>query len=111
MAITLTKVADGENVIGRHKYTIYDVALDASYPAGGYVIAAGDVGLKFLFGVITLAELPANATTQTVTVKDLGGVTKVPVLSLKIRTYVAGTETTTGGSLATVGYRFLFLGE
>lgn len=111
MALTLTRVADGYNVVGKLREAIYDVALDASYPAGGYVINAGDVGLKYLYGVRTLASLPANATTQTAMVIDLGGVTGVPVFSVKLRTYVSGTETTTGGSLATIGYRLQFIGQ
>lgn len=110
MALTLSKVADGENVKGRHRSFIFDVALDTSYPSGGYTINATDVGLKFLLGVVPLAENPANATSQYVTVRDLGGVTKLAVKSVKLRLYSAGSEVTATTDVHTVGYRFEFFG-
>lgn len=46
MAFTLTRVQDGSDVHGRNKVAIFDVAITGTYTVGGYVIAAGDVGLK-----------------------------------------------------------------
>jgi hypothetical protein len=52
MSVTLTRVPDGEDVWGRTRVTMFDVALDTSYPlTGGYVINAQDVGLKAFKGV------------------------------------------------------------
>lgn len=47
MSVTLTRVPDGEDIWGRTRVTLFDVALDTSYPlTNGYVINAQDVGLK-----------------------------------------------------------------
>ncbi len=51
MAITITRVPDGDDVWGRTKVCWKDITLDASYPAtNGYVINASDVGLKSILG-------------------------------------------------------------
>lgn len=53
MAITLTRVPDGDDNWGRHRVVTRDfTALSAdAYPAGGVVINASDLGLKFITGV------------------------------------------------------------
>lgn len=51
MAFTLTKVPDGLDKWGRENVSIFDVTITGSYTAGGYTIAASDVGLKFFKGV------------------------------------------------------------
>jgi hypothetical protein len=47
MALSFKKIPDGDDVWGRTRVTLFDVTLDNSYPnPAGYVINAGDVGLK-----------------------------------------------------------------
>lgn len=52
MAFTLTKVQDGGDSWGRNRVAVFDVQITGTYTAGGYTIAAADVGLKFLRGVV-----------------------------------------------------------
>jgi|SRR5882672_11286906 len=52
MAFTLTRVQDGLDVWGRTRAHVFDVQITGTYTAGGYTIAASDVGLKFFRGVI-----------------------------------------------------------
>lgn len=52
MSITLTKVPDSYDAWGKHLVTGYDVALDTSYPAGGYSITPANVGLSRIDEVI-----------------------------------------------------------
>ena len=51
MAFTLTRVPDGTDVWGKSKIAIYDITISGTYTAGGYTIAASDVGLKFFRSV------------------------------------------------------------
>ncbi len=54
MAFTNTRVPDGNDVFGRNKVEIRDFKISAAstYTAGGYVIAALDVGMKFFRAVV-----------------------------------------------------------
>lgn len=54
MAITVTKVNDGFDAWGREYVRTFDfhAASGDTYPSGGVVIKAQDVGLKFLRGVV-----------------------------------------------------------
>jgi len=51
MSVTLTKVADSDNVVGRFRSVMYDMAFDNSYPAGGEAITPANVGLSKILGV------------------------------------------------------------
>lgn len=51
MAFTLTKVRDGDDVQGRNKVAIFDVAITGTYTSGGYTINASDLGLKSFKGI------------------------------------------------------------
>lgn len=44
MAVTLTKSKRGSDSIGRRRFVVVDVALDNSYPTGGYAIAVAALG-------------------------------------------------------------------
>lgn len=46
MALTFTKVPDGDNVEGRYRTSQWDVTLDNSYVPGGYAITGPNVGLR-----------------------------------------------------------------
>jgi hypothetical protein len=51
MALTITRVPDGNDVWGRTKIEYRDLTLDDAYAAStGYVINAQDVGLRQVFG-------------------------------------------------------------
>jgi len=48
MALTFTKVPDAEDVWGKHRVTMFDIALDTSYPTNGYAITPANVGLRII---------------------------------------------------------------
>lgn len=54
MAITKTLVPDSTDIWGKHRVESYDLALDTSYPTGGYSIPASSLGwseiTEVLFG-------------------------------------------------------------
>lgn len=56
MAITKTLVPDSRDVWGRHLVESYDIALDTSYPTGGYSIPASSLGWSEIRGVLNLGE-------------------------------------------------------
>jgi len=63
MALTFTRIADGEDVWGRTKVKYLDITLDSSYPASaGYVINAQDVGLKYIRGAQVVGGNQASGT-------------------------------------------------
>lgn len=51
MAFTIARVPDGINVVGRDRQITVDITITGTYTAGGYTIAARDVGLKFFKAV------------------------------------------------------------
>jgi len=52
MALTITPVPGTRNSDGRYFSQIVDIALDNSYPTGGYAISPRDVGLGLtIFGM------------------------------------------------------------
>jgi hypothetical protein len=54
MALTLTRLKDGDNVEGKFFSRIYDVTFDSSYPTGGEAVSPASVGLKHIYGVRVL---------------------------------------------------------
>lgn len=56
MAITKTLVPDSADIWGKHRVESYDVALDTSYPTGGYSIPASSLGWSEITGVLNLGE-------------------------------------------------------
>src|SRR6185437_12020102 len=60
MAVTITIVKDYANVsLGNLRGTLADVALDTSYPAGGYAIAASALALRNILGADVKGGNPA----------------------------------------------------
>lgn len=51
-ALTLTAVRNREDVWGKTRTNVFDVALSAGYPTGGYTFTPARVGLKTLQGVV-----------------------------------------------------------
>ena len=63
MAANITQVKSGEDVWGKHYVRVFDVTLDTSYPnSTGYVINAGDVGLRVITGVTVIGGNKAAGT-------------------------------------------------
>lgn len=61
MALTLTVVKDYTNVSwGNLRASLYTVAPDNSYPAGGYAIAAATVGLRVIYGIKPIGSNTAS---------------------------------------------------
>ena len=87
MALTFTKLPNGEDVFGSHRIVFYDVLCDSSYSAGGYAIASADVGLGYLYGAQVLGLNTAGA----------GFVFQWNQQTGKLQAFVAGT---TSGTIA-----------
>ncbi len=51
MALTITKVADTEQSLGRLKMVVVDITFDSSYPAGGEAISASEAFMRRIIGV------------------------------------------------------------
>jgi hypothetical protein len=64
MALTFAKVYDAAGVHGTVRETFYDVTLDSSYPTGGEVISAKDVGLSTLYGITPIGVSSVAGTTK-----------------------------------------------
>ena len=61
MAVTLTGIAGGGDVWGRHRVDLRQITGDASYPAGGYAISGPQVGLRSIVGMTYLGGNTAAA--------------------------------------------------
>ena|SRR5437660_9612434 len=51
MSVTFTKAGDGYNVEGAIPVQVGDLALDNSYPTGGYALTGANFGLRSLAGL------------------------------------------------------------
>ena len=60
MAVTITKVADGETVFGNKRVVVVDLSA-ITYVAGGIPIAAADVGLGGILGASVLGGSATSA--------------------------------------------------
>jgi hypothetical protein len=60
MAITVTPLGDGVDVLGRRRVLYADITLDASYPTGGYALSAAPFGLKGIIGMQVLGGNTAS---------------------------------------------------
>lgn len=94
MALTFTRVPDGEDIWGRTRVRFVDITLDNSYPlTNGYVINAQDVGMKGIFGAKVIGGNKASgAILPTI---DLGTVAGAPPTSAILRAFLP-----TGGASA-----------
>jgi hypothetical protein len=109
MAQTYTRLPDGEDVFGRKRVKAMEVTLDASYPAGGYLIAPGDVGMKFVYGIAVIGGNTASgAYTYTFVAAagkgNIGG-------NMALRVFSGGTEVANATDLHTVTLRILPIGQ
>lgn len=104
-ALTLTRVADGEDVLGSHqRLTTWDVVPSNSYPGGGYTITPSRYGLKVIRAVLMGSSNTAangyipwyNSQTGKLMIIGQGG-------SL--------VDVTDGTDISTFSYRLLFIGE
>lgn len=94
MAVTYTRVPDGNDVWGRTLIKIVDITLDSSYPlTNGYVIQASDVGMKGLFGAKVIGGNKASG--AVLPAIDLGTVAGAPPTSAILRLFLP-----TGGGTA-----------
>lgn len=51
MALVLTKLADSEDIWGKHRVSIWDITGDTSYPTGGTVVTAAQFAMRRLYGM------------------------------------------------------------
>lgn len=89
MSLSLTKVRDSFDVWGKTNTVVFDIVLDSSYPlTNGYVINAGDVGLKSFLGAQVVSSNKAGG--AVVPVFDLGTNTPggIPSASLAFRLFL-----------------------
>lgn len=109
MAFTLTKVQDGDNVVGRDKTATFDVQITSTYTAGGYEIDASDVGLKFFKGILIVGGDVSQLTYYPFF--DFGAAGAGGLwTTLKLRFSTASGTEATGSLSPTVNYRFQAFG-
>ncbi len=98
MSLTLTKVRDSEDVWGKTRTVLFDVAFDTSYPlSAGYVINAGDVGLKNIFSA--RAEGGNKAAGAVLPVLDLGTPAGIAASSAILRLFLPSGGATAPATL------------
>jgi len=59
LALTLTKLADSDDIWGKHRVVVYDITGDTSYPTGGYAVTAAGFGMRRIYG---MKDIGGNAT-------------------------------------------------
>ena len=102
-AITITRVKDGEDVLGSHqRLTCWDVVPSNSYPTGGFTIASQRFGLKVIRAVL----MGRSNTAGVGTLPWYNSETKKLMLLTG-----ALTEVGSGVDTSTYSYRLWFLGE
>jgi hypothetical protein len=97
MALTITRVPDGNDVWGRTRIEYRDITLDTSYPTGGYNIRASDVGLSNIFGA-TLVSTSEGRLLTTFN-KVVGEATFAGSITMRIN-YPTGGATAAPASLS-----------
>ena len=114
MAVTYTRVPDGNDVFGgRNKIGFLDfqAASGTTYPSGGFVLSAGLFGLKFIRGIYIVGGDVSQGTYFTVYDFTTSYPGKEPA-TVAIRLFTAsGTELS--GTVGSSGYnvRFLAFGQ
>lgn len=109
MAHTITRVPDGDDVWGRNKIQIRDVVV-TTYVAGGIVINASDVGLKF-FRSVSVVGGDAGLLTY-YPYFDLGTTPagSVPITGKLRASTATGTEVVAGALSPNLMVRLQFIG-
>lgn len=64
MAVTLTRLQNGENVAGLYYNKSYSILLDSSYPTGGYTISAQQLGYSSLTNIVMVLFSPIDVTSM-----------------------------------------------
>lgn len=104
-AITLTRVPDGEDVLGSHqRLTTWDVVPSNSYPSGGYTITPQRFGLKVIRAVLM-------GSSNTAAVGYIPWYDSETGKLLIIGQAGALVEVTANTDLSTYSYRLQFIGE
>jgi len=113
MTTVITRVADGDNVIGRDRSVFKDYTLSGTYAA--LTINASDVGLKFFKGVIVAGGDASLETYFPVIEYSAGGTVGAPAGTSPqqvILKFVTATATAASGTLSpTINIRLLFIGQ
>jgi hypothetical protein len=69
MALTITKVTNGDYVIGNKKVRTRDITFDTSYATGGLALTAANVGLRSVVSMSTDGGAKNSAGTSLVPVR------------------------------------------
>jgi hypothetical protein len=69
MALTITKVTNGDYVVGNKKVRTRDITFDNSYATGGMSLTAANVGLRNIVAMATDAGAKNSAGTSVVPVR------------------------------------------
>lgn len=106
--ITLTRVADGEDVLGSHqRLRIYDLTPSAAYPTGGYTLDASRVGLS----VIRAVFVGSSNTAAVGVVPWYNSQTGKLMMLWSAGAAAALAQITVNTNQSTYSYRLWFLGE
>jgi hypothetical protein len=112
VALTFTKVADAYDVWGKTRASVYDVTLDASYPANGYAITPANVGLRTIEGVMFVgSNLAAGSGGYILEWDVVNGKLLVFWPTNATPSEGPGVQVTAATDLHTVGQRCVFLGN
>lgn len=118
MALTIQRVPDGEDAWGRFRVKVVDLILDTSYPAGGYVVNASDVGMKMVYGAQDVGGNAASGiwnflfdVTSALATALING---LPATSFKLRLFngvTIATEAVTASNVSGVTVRVMVVGR
>ncbi len=107
MTTVITRVPDGDNLVGRDRWVVKDFTLSGTYAA--LTIKAQDVGLRF-FKAVDVAGGDISLATY-FPVLDFGYVAGDSPTSVILR-FVTATATAASGTLSpTINIRLQFIGQ
>ena len=101
--LTITRVADGEDVLGSHqRLRVWDVVPSNSYPTGGFTITPQRFGLKVIRAVLQGTN---NTAALGYVVQYISSTGKLAVLTGALAQPSANTD------LSALSFRLAFIGE
>jgi hypothetical protein len=111
VALGAAKLADTDDVWGKHRVSVWDLTGDATYAAGGYAVTAAQFGLRQIYG---MKHIGGNTAGAGFMVQYNTGTGKVQFFNPTNTTPAVGpaTEATTNqASVNSATVRMLVVGE
>jgi hypothetical protein len=105
LALTITPIQDGVDIIGRRRVLLADVNLDSSYPSGGYDVTTVGLGLKAVVGMDLIGGNTASGAYDPIFNTQTN---KLQVFYTPAAGGGAFVEVPNGTNLSAVTFRFVF---